>query len=75
MTFRSIDMVHFRLFLPRENFYHSIEELLHLGNAHLLDIGNPLNRPYFPQVKRCDELLLKIHTLVEALKEKGLAFE
>jgi hypothetical protein len=45
-----------------------------MGNAHLLDIGNPLNRPFFPQVKRCDELLTKIHSIVEALKEKDIAF-
>jgi len=75
MTFRSIDMAHFRLFLPRENYYHSIEELLHLGNAHLIDIGNPLNRPYFQQVKRCDELLLKIRLMTNTIKEKGIIFE
>lgn len=75
MTFRSIEMVHFRLFLPRESYYHSVEELLALGNAHLLDIGNPLNRPFFQQVKRCDELLIKIHAMAEALKEKELHFE
>jgi hypothetical protein len=68
-------MVHFRLFLPRESYYHSVEELLQLGNAHLLDIGNPLNRPFFQQVKRCDELLLKIHSIVEAVKEKEMVFE
>jgi hypothetical protein len=49
--------------------------LLALGNAHLLDIGNPLSRPFFQQVKRCDELLIKIHSMVEALREKGLHFE
>jgi len=41
----------------------------------LLDIGNPLNRPFFQQVKRCDELLLKIHTMSDALKEKKMIFE
>ena len=46
-----------------------------MGNAHLLDIGNPLSRPFFQQVKRCDELLTKIHSIVEALREKGLHFE
>jgi hypothetical protein len=75
MTFRSIEMVHFRLFLPRESYYHSVEELLAMGNAHLVDIGSPLSRPFFQQVKRCDELLIKIHSIGEALKEKGLHFE
>ena len=75
MTFRSIEMVHFRLFLPRESYYHAVQELLHLGNAHLLDIGNPLSRPFFQQVKRCDELLIKIHSIAEALKEKDMNFE
>lgn len=68
-------MAHFRLFLPRENFYHSVEELLSLGNAHVVDVGNPLNRPFFNQQKRIDELLVKIRTMTEALKEKGMQFE
>ena len=75
MTFRSVDMAHFRLFLPRENCYQSVVELLQVGNAHLLDIGSPLNRPFFPQVKRCDELLLKIHFIIEAFREKDMHFE
>lgn len=49
--------------------------MLALGNAHLLDIGNPLSRPFFQQVKRCDELLVRIRAIVEALREKGLHFE
>jgi hypothetical protein len=61
-------MAHFRLFLPRENFYHSVEELLSLGNSHIIDIGSPLNRPFFNQLKRIDDLLNKVRTLTEALK-------
>jgi hypothetical protein len=34
-----------------------------------------LNRPFFQQVKRCDELLIKIHSIIEALKEKEVHFE
>jgi hypothetical protein len=33
-----------------------------------------LNRPFFQQVKRCDELLIKIHSIIEALKEKEIHF-
>ena len=75
MTFRSIAMSHFRLFLPRENFYHSVEELLTLGKAHFKDIGNPLSRPFFNQHKRTEELLNKTRTMIEALKEKNMPFE
>jgi hypothetical protein len=75
MTFRSIPMSHFRLFLPRENYYSSVEEILTLSNAHVVDIGNSLNRPFFNQHKRIDELLVKIRTMAEALKEKKIQFE
>lgn len=75
MTFRSLAMAHFRLFLPRENYYNSVEELVSLGNAHVVDIGNPLNRPFFNQHKRIDELLVKVRTMIEALKEKKMEFE
>ena len=68
-------MAHFRLFLPRENCYQSVVELLKVGNSHLLDIGSALNRPFFAQVKRCDELLLKIHLMIEAFREKDMHFE
>lgn len=40
-----------------------------------MDVGNPLNRPFFNQQKRIDELLVKIRTMAEALKEKGMSFE
>ena len=72
MTFRSIPMAHLRLFLPRENYYNSVEELLFTSKAHLIDIGNSLNRPFFNQLKRTDELLAKIRNMVEALKEKKI---
>lgn len=52
-----------------------MEELLQLGTAHLVDIGSLLNRPFFPQVKRIDELLLKLHSVSEALKEKETPIE
>ena len=52
-----------------------MDELLSIGNAHLVDIGNPLNRPFFNQQKRVDELLVKIRTMTDALKEKDIKFE
>ena len=75
MTFRSLQMSHFRVFLPRENYYQSADELISIGKAHILDIGNPLNRPFFNQQKRVEELLVKIRTMTDALKEKNIPFE
>ena len=47
-------MSHLRLFLPRENYYHAVEELLSIGKAHIKDVGNPLDRPFLNQQKRVD---------------------
>jgi hypothetical protein len=52
-----------------------MEELISVGKAHVVDIGNPLNRPFFNQQKRVEELLVKIRTMIEALKEKNVPFE
>jgi hypothetical protein len=48
---------------------------LSLGNSHINDIGSPLNRPFYNQLKRIDDLLNKIRTMVDALKDKGMSFE
>jgi hypothetical protein len=60
MTFRSQEMAHYRLIVPRENSYNTLESIIQLEMVHLVDISDNLNRPFFPQIKRCDEILQKI---------------
>ena len=40
--------------------------------AHIIDTGDPLNRPFFQQLKRCDESLYKISEMIRALKKEGI---
>ena len=43
--------------------------------AHVIDIGDPLNRPFFQQLKRCDETLYKVSEMSRALKNENLEFD
>jgi len=51
MTFRILEMIYFSIFVLLKNYYHSIEEILHLGNVYLFYTDNQINRPFYKQVK------------------------
>jgi hypothetical protein len=40
-----------------------------------VDIGSPLHRPFFSQVKRCEDLLVKLGVFISEIKSKGLHFQ
>ncbi len=43
--------------------------------AHIVDNGDLINRQFYPQIKRCEELLIRIETVLERLKQEGIEFE
>lgn len=43
--------------------------------AHVVDNGDLINRQFYPQIKRCEELLIKIEAIMERLKSEGIEFE
>ena len=69
MTFRSVEMKHYQLVIPREMAYSTVSQLGQEQMVHVLDTGDPLDRPFFQQLKRCDEALHKISTMIDALKK------
>lgn len=69
MTFRSIEMKHYQLVIPREMAYTTISQLGQEEMVHILDTGDPMDRPFFQQLKRCDEALYKINSMGTALKK------
>lgn len=53
MTFRSQDMSHFTLIIPRDHAYRTISQMAQLENAHFVDAGDHTNRQFHLQLKRC----------------------
>ena len=68
MTFRSLEMKHYQMVIPREQAYSTISQLGQSELVHFKDSGDSLNRPFYQQLKRCDESLHKISAMVTALK-------
>ena len=60
MTFRSLNMSHFLLIMPRDNAYDTMNEIAQQELVHINDCGDPINRPFYQQLKRCDENLQRI---------------
>lgn len=42
---------------------------------HFEDISNPTNRPFSSQVKRCEESLTKVTSIIAFMKGKKVGFE
>ena len=68
MTFRSQDMNHFTLIIPRDHAYVTISQIAQLQTAHFLDAGDHANRHFHLQLKRCEELIQKISLMKNAAK-------
>jgi hypothetical protein len=53
MTFRSQDMLHYTLIIPRDHAYNTINKIALLESAHFIDAGDNMNRQFQLQLKRC----------------------
>lgn len=63
-------MSHFQMIVPRTSAYQTVNVLGQENMLHILDSGNAVERPFYQMVKRCDEALLKIGVLIDALKKR-----
>ena len=68
MTFRSLDMKHYTLIIPRDHAYLTISQIAQLENVHFIDAGDHMNRAFQLQVKRVDELSQEINLMKHAVK-------
>ena len=68
-------MTHYQLVIPREMSWEVINYLGSIERAHFEDISNPSNRPFSSQVKRCDEGLSKVSSIISFMKSKKIGFE
>jgi len=75
MTFRSEPMTHYQLVIPREMSWEVVNYLGSIERVHFEDISNPINRPFSSQVKRCDESLTKVASIIAFMKDKKAGFE
>lgn len=72
MAFRSEEMVHYQLIIPREIAWDVTNELGGLAIAHLEDVSDPMTKPFTSQIKRCDESLYKISLIINFMKKKNI---
>lgn len=75
MTFRSEPMTHYQLIIPREIGWEVVNYLGKIELVHLDDVSNPNNRPFSSQVKRCEESLQKLSSIIAFMKSKHMGFE
>ena len=75
MTFRSLEMSHFQMIVPRDSAYQTFNTLGQENVLHLVDNRNNVDRPFSMMVKRCDDCLQKIGTLIDALKKHKIDFD
>jgi len=75
MTFRSEPMTHYQLVIPREMSWEVVNFLGSIERVHFEDVSNPTNRPFSSQVKRCEEGLTKVNSIIAFMKGKKQGFE
>lgn len=75
MTFRSLEMSHFQMIVPRDSAYQTVNILGQENVLHLLDNGTNIDRPFSQMVKRCEECLQKIGIVSDALKKHKMDFD
>ena len=75
MTLRSLDMAHYLLIIPGDIVYDTINQLGQYQLVHVNDCGDPSNRAFYQQSKRCDENIQRIETIKDALKKNNYDYE
>lgn len=74
MTFRSLDMSHYTLIIPRDHAYRTVSQIALLEDAHFIDAGNHLDRQFGPQLKRCEELIQQLNLMKGSAKSAGFTY-
>jgi len=72
--FRSEDMNLYNLIMPRESAWHILNQLGTIDCVHFVDMQSDMgnfNRPFYSQVKRCEDMLAKLDFIKEKMKEFG----
>lgn len=67
-------MTHYQLVVPREMSWEVINYLGAIERVHFEDVSNPNNRPFATQVKRCEEALTKVTSIIAFMKNKKMEF-
>jgi hypothetical protein len=69
MTFRSLDMSHHNICIPRDIVYEAINRIGYQNILHFIDESGQVNKPFSQSLKRCEESLVKIDIICNALKK------
>lgn len=74
--FRSEEMRHYQLFIPKESAWEIMSEIGKISLVHfVLDETNLLHRPYAKLVKRCELLLNSLGQIKEDICQENLYFK
>lgn len=68
-------MTHYQLVIPREMSWEVVNYLGSIERVHFEDVSNPTNKPFQSQVKRCEESLTKIGSIIAFMKSKKVGFD
>ncbi len=71
---RSVDMRYYNMIMPRESAWHILNQIGTMDTVHFVDMQSEMgnfNRPFYNQVKRCEDLLTKVEFMRERMKEFG----
>lgn len=75
MTFRSSQMQHYQLIIPREIAWDLTNKIGKSGLIHLEDISNPMEKPFTSQIKRCEDSLHKISFILNFMRKNKMINE
>lgn len=71
--FRSAEMKFFNIHIPKEDTYEVVSRLAEHNFVQFVDSAkNSFHRPYFNQLKRCDEVIAKIKTIMKKVHTEGI---
>lgn len=67
--FRSAEMKYYHMHIPKEDTYEVVNRLAQYDFVQFIDAApNNFHKPFFNSVKRCEEVITKIDTILKTIK-------
>lgn len=71
--FRSAEMKYFHMHIPKEDTYDVVNRIAQYDFVQFIDAApNNFHKPFFNSVKRCEEVIHKIDSIITHLKKEKL---
>lgn len=71
--FRSAEMKYFHMHIPKEDTYDVVNRIAQYDFVQFIDAApNNFHKPFFNSVKRCEEVINKIDTILGFIKKQKI---